>query len=258
MACFRLTPTLPSSILVQLGGLQLGSLDFAAVDQALARLRGPTTVQDRLGVLQELVQFWHGPIGPGDGMDDGQLAGIPMPQPLRWWYRWAGKRHEILSGQNILREPQDIDIRDGLLRFYVENQFVYQWATPLNGDDPPVFGRFDDGDPWNAENLRLSEHLILACLFEAVFCHAKYSASTTCLEERKLAEISKTIPPVAIGPWGWFDTSVFAARGAFMVAAVNDVVDGQWHYSVSIGAKTEHPLQFLRPLLDERWEIVAI
>jgi hypothetical protein len=258
MACFRLTPTVPSSVLVQLCGLQLGSVDFVAVDQALARLRGPTTVQDRLGVLQELVQFWHGPIGPGDGMDEDQLAGIPMPQPLRWWYRWAGKRHEILSGQNILLEPRELKVDDGRLRFYVENQYVYQWGTLLEGDDPPVFGRYDDGDPWEVENLRLSEHLILACLFEAVFCHVRYSASAAWLEERKLAEIIKTIPPVAIGSWGWCETRFFAARGAFMVAAVNDVVDGQWEYSVWIGAKTEHPLQFLRHHIDERWDIVTI
>jgi hypothetical protein len=43
-----------------------------------------------------------------------------------------------------------------------------------------------------------------------------------------------------------------------MVVAVNDVVDGQWHYSVSIGAKTEQPLQFLRLYLDDRWESVEI
>jgi hypothetical protein len=28
--------------------------------------------------------------------------------------------------------------------------------------------------------------------------------------------------------------------------------------SVSIGAKTEHPLQFLKPLLDKSWEYVAL
>jgi hypothetical protein len=55
--------------------------EFGLTDQALDRLRGPTTVQERLGVLQELVQFWHGPIGPGDGMDDAELAGIREPLP---------------------------------------------------------------------------------------------------------------------------------------------------------------------------------
>jgi len=177
---------------------------------------------------------------------------------LRWWYRWAGKRDEILSGQNFLREPREIDIRDGFLRFYDENQGVYEWATLLHGEDPPVVGRLDDCDSWTAENLRLSEHLILACLFEAIFCHAKYSASVAWLAERKLAEIIKTIPPIAIGAWGWFDSKFFARRGAFMCAGVNDVVDGEKHYSVWIGAKTRKPLQFLKSHVDESWESVEI
>ena len=29
--------------------------EFASIDQALDRLRGPTTMQERLGILQELV-----------------------------------------------------------------------------------------------------------------------------------------------------------------------------------------------------------
>ena len=45
----------------------------------------------------------------------------------------------------------------------------------------------------------LSEHLILACLFEAVICHAKYGAAGA-LEEERLSEIARRIPPVAIAP----------------------------------------------------------
>ena len=105
-------------------------------------------------------------------------------------------------------------------------------------------------DPWEQEDVRLSEHLILACLFEAVVCHARYGASTSWLEEEKLSEIAMTIPSVAIAPWRWNDgTRFFAGRGAFMCAAGGTV----W-----IGAKTEHPLQFLRPYLGKDWEHVAI
>jgi hypothetical protein len=45
-----------------------------------------------------------------------------------------------------------------------------------DGDDPPVFGRYQSTDPWAQEGVTLSEHLILACLFEAVICDAKYGA----------------------------------------------------------------------------------
>jgi hypothetical protein len=232
-------------------------LDPTSLDVALDSLRSPTTVEDRLGVLRQLVDFWHGPIKPKDGMSDGELAGVRLPLPLRWWYRWAGNRTEVMSTQNILRMPVDerhkyrqLTVEGDYLHFYDENQGVYHWSTLTHGDDPPVFGRYDSTDQWEQEDVTLSEHLILACLFEAVLCHARYGASTSWLEEEKLSEIAMTIPSVAIAPWRWNDgTRFFAGRGAFMCAAGG---------SVWIGAKTEHPLQFLRPYVGNDWDYVAI
>jgi hypothetical protein len=92
IANFRLEPTLPSNVWVQLGALRLGALDVVTVDRALARLRHPTTVHDRLAILQQLIEFWHGPIRPEDGMSNTEMTSLPMPLPLRWWYGFAGKR----------------------------------------------------------------------------------------------------------------------------------------------------------------------
>jgi hypothetical protein len=242
------------------------SADVAALDQALDRLRQPTTVHDRLGILQQLVEFWHGPSRPEDGMTDAEMTSLPLPLPLRWWYRWAGKRSEILSGQNILFVPRDfqnkhnmLQVTNGRVLFYVENQGVYQWSTLQHGDDPPVFGRYEGRGRWAKEGVTLSEHLILMCLFEAVMCHAKYEASAAWLEEGKLREIVRHIPPLAIGRWRWGKTTFFAGRGAFMNAAEQRVADGKkGYYSVWIGAKTPDPLQFLKPLVDKSWEHVAL
>jgi hypothetical protein len=228
--------------------------EFASIDQALDRLRGPTTAQERFGILQDVVRFWYGPIGPGDGMAEGELTAIAMPELLRWWYRWVGKRREIM----LLLEPQELEVGDGLLHFNLEDvEDAYQWGTLPEGDDPPVFGRFDAGEPWEAANVRLSEHLMLACFFQVV-PYAKYFASAGELDERTLAEIIKIIPPVAIGPWGWMETRLFAARGAFMVAYPSGPPEGGQRYIAEIGAKTPEPLQFLRPYLDERWYRVRI
>jgi hypothetical protein len=230
--------------------------EHEAIDRAVDRLRGQTTVQDRLDVLQELVRFWHGPIGPGDGIDDRKLAGIAMPHPLRWWYRWAGKRREILPP---LLKPRQLEIADGLLRFTLDfDEDVYQWGTLPDGDDPPVSGRFDDGEPWSAANVRLSEHLILECLFEAVSSCAKYSAAGGPLKEHEFAEISKAIPPLGFSPWGSLELTFFAGNGAFMVASPSGPPDGGQACGVWIGAQTREPLQFLRPYLDQRWYRVRI
>ena len=266
-ADFTLLVALPSTVWTGLGGLHIGDTDHAAVDAALDRLRDGPTREVRFAVLKRLVEYWHGSILPSDGTTDAELAGIQMPTVLYDWYRWAGKRPEILSGQNIFFSPRDeqhkyweLAIEDGCLRFYVENQGVYEWATLANGDDPPVFGKYNHEESWHPEGITLSEHLILACLFEAVGCHSKYGAAAAWLEERVLNEIVRAVPPIAVGEWRWLDGARFyARRGAFMYACPNGTdAKGMSGFSVWIGAKTEHPLQFLRPYLDESWEFVAL
>src|SRR5262249_12896422 len=175
-----------------------------ALDHALDRLRQPTSVHDRLAILQNLIEFWHGPIRPEDGMTDAEMTSLPLPLPLRWWYRFAGKRAEIMSGQNILFVPRDFQNRHRMLQivndrllFYVENQGVYQWSTLQHGDDSPVFGRFEGRGRWAKEQVTLSEHLILMCLFEAVMCHANYGASAAWLDEDQLGAMVAEGPPIA-------------------------------------------------------------
>jgi hypothetical protein len=263
-ATFELRPALPSEIWRGLGGFQPGNLDVTPLDRAFDRLRGPATVDDRLDALRELVEYWHGPIKPDDGMSDADLAGLALPRPLEWWYRHAGKRSGIIS-QNNLFLPRDerhkywqLSLEDGFLYFYSECQGCHHWATLPHGDDPPVFSRSETTAPWEQEDITLSEHLVLACMFDAVICHAKYGASTAWLDQDRVDEIAKTIPPIAISPWRWIGARFFAGQGAFMVAASNGELKGRRGCSVWIGAKTEHPLQFLKPLLDDRWEYVAV
>jgi hypothetical protein len=257
-ANFDLSPALPSRVWFMLRGETPESADPSAVDRALVQLQSPTTADARFSILQTLVEYWHGPIGPEDGLAEETLALFPMPALLRRWYRWAGRRSDILSGQNFLLVPERIEIEDERLLFYVENQWCYAWATLPEGDDPPVFGRVDNAGPWQAEGVALSEHLIHACLFEAMF-HAPYSADAAWLDEGTLKKIVTIIPQLAVPPWRWNGPTQFYAKGgAFMVSMANGDIDGKNGYSVWIGAKTQEPLLFLKPYLDEGWENVAV
>jgi hypothetical protein len=254
-----LSPALPSEVWNELGGLELCDLDDATIDAALNRLRHPTTVEERLWVLEQLVAYWHGQVQSEDGFSEKELKGLAIPDPLRWWYRWAGRRANILSGQNLLLDPDKLLVRDDLLVFYGENQWCYEWSTLFEGEDPPIFGREAITDPWEPEGIVLSEHLILACLFEATMCHSPYGASASWLGGAVLNQIIEHIPPIAINPWHWCGSTRFYARdGAFMFAMSNVEIDGEQVYSVWIGAKTEHPLQFLKPYIDKSWEYVSV
>ncbi len=210
-------------------------------------------------MLEKLVAYWHGQIRLEDGFSEKELNGLAIPYPLRWWYRRAGRRKKILSGQNLLLEPHKLLVRDGRLVFYGENQWCYEWATLFDGEDPPVFGREAITDPWEPEGIVLSEHLILACLFEATMCHSPYGASASWLGEAVVNQIIEHIPPIAINPWRWNgSTRLYAKGGAFMFTMFNGEIDGEAVYSVWTGAKSEQPLQFLKPLIDKSWEYVSI
>jgi hypothetical protein len=145
---------------------------------------------------------------------------------------------------------------DGRLLFYLENQAVYRWATLFDGDDPPVFARYETVDDWEEEGVTLSEHLILACMFEAIVGRSHYGASAACLGGKSLDEIQRVITPIAIPPWRWMGGTKFYARGgAFMVSMAN----GTDTHSVWIGAKSERPLQFLKPYVaSDAWEYKAV
>jgi hypothetical protein len=89
-------------------------------------------------------------------------------------------------------------------------------------------------------------------------CHADYGASAAWLIEDRFNAIARNIPPLAILPWRWMATRFFAGQGAFMCAAENGTANGKKGYSVWVRAKTEHPLQFLRPHLNNAWEYIAL
>ena len=258
-ARFEMLVTLPCDLWQALGGYDPGLTDASEVDRALATLPEINTPEQRFAVLRELVHYWHGPIAEGDGIPADELRSIRLPDPLRWWYRWAGRRKNIMSGQSFLLAPDELKTVDGLLQFYVENQWVYCWATAHEGADPPVYGRFNESDKtWEEEGIVLTEHLILACLFEAITCHARYGASAAWLAKEKLRVIVDSVPPIPIGTWHWFDAQFYAKNGVFMYSMSNGKSDEQEGCSVWIGAKTEKQLAFLKPLIDEKWEYVAL
>ena len=147
---------------------------------------------------------------------------------------------------------------DDHLLFYIENQGVYQWATLAEGDDPPVFGRYNDGEAWQPEGITLSEHLIIACLFEAIVCHSPYGASIAWLKEDKLQQIVGQRPHLSTLSWRWPGATRFYAGGGAFMCICRCPICGEAGYSIWIGAKTEETLQFLKPHIGTDWDYVAI
>jgi hypothetical protein len=109
----------------------------------------------------------------GSGIPASEIAGKPIPAPLRRLYEFCG-RWPGLSGQNRLLSPEQLYEHDGRLVFYEENQGVFVSAFDLGEDDPNVWSC--DEDPFKAGPRRwrpdagpLSWFLLQARLLEYVF-----------------------------------------------------------------------------------------
>jgi hypothetical protein len=245
-AWFRMKKALPDEVRISLLGPDPGDMDHASLDNALARLNSPTTVADRLEILRRLADYWHSPIRPEDGYSEEELAGKKMPEVLRWWYRWGGRRKEIMSGDNELLDPDNLEYTgDGMLVFFKESQHCSELGTYPEGDDPPVFSREGEGDSWEPANNTLSEHLMLACLDAAVPKFTPYRAeSMEDLADDVVRELEKRVPPLPLRPWKWWGGMRFCAKnGAFMKVSDDNMV---W-----IGAKSSKLLRPLKRLLNE-------
>ena len=226
------------------------------IDSLLMKLGTDTSFDERFQILMNVVEYWHGAIQPNHGFQSHELERFEMPMAFRRWFTWAGRCETIMSGQNWFLHPSQWIKKDGLILFQHENQGVFVWATTGEGEDPFVFGRHEDSDPWQPQNIRVSEHLILNCLFEAVMCHAQFGANCAWLDEPKVEWLRHRIPRIPLDGWTWGGkTEFFAGEERFMVTMTNGAPDV---YSVWLGAKSQPPLQSIKEIIDDSWEYVAL
>jgi hypothetical protein len=176
----------------------------------------------------------------------GQLVALDRTHPA------------ICSRQNRLIDPVEVD--DGLLCFYVENQGVYRWAYRPGEPDPAVVGRYHGADDWVAEQQRLSGFLLQVLLFEAVFS-APYSASAAWLPPAELSAVLEAggLRPV-LTPWRWptHPTLFHASHGAIAVTSGRQRdTAGSVGADIMVAARRLKPLAYLPDRIRQhadRWE----
>jgi hypothetical protein len=245
----RVSPAVPWKLFHEFAGNAEPVPDHADVDAAVAGLSRPTTAQDRFRVFQTLAEYWCGAVVPADGIEESELSGVRIPDVLRWWYLWAGRRRDIIDGDNQSNSPSDLWLEDGdRLVFYVENQGVYLWAVSPDGEDPHVYMRENvPSAPWQREMLRLSEFLITVCLYETAG-EMPYG-ETSEVSAAAFQEISRIVPPVPIPKWLFGNIQAHYANGIALLSTQEDPDN----LAVWMGAKTEAPLKLLQPYILDDW-----
>ena len=138
---------------------------------------------------QGLVAQLYRPVSPGDGFSDDEVTGAEqrlgcrLPGLLREFYLLAGKRPDLNHAHDQLVHPNDLQIEDEKLVFYVENQAVCVWGVPaedLDVADPPVVrGDSMAGSEqweWEPHFERLSSFLLMMLCWQGVMGGMTHSA----------------------------------------------------------------------------------
>jgi hypothetical protein len=215
-------------------------------------LREHLTGVSREAAVDWFLRTWHG---------IPELPPVPVtaqiPSLLGQLLTLSRSYPTICSRQNRLISP--IDVGDGLLCFYVENQNVYRWAYRPGETDPVVFGQASQAGAWFTEQERLSGFLLQVCLFEALFS-APYTASAAWLPSGAVTELLDRgqLQPV-LTPWRWpGDPTVFhASDGAIGVTSQRRRANGAFGFDVTLAARDLEPLAYLPEIIQEHgdhWE----
>jgi cell wall assembly regulator SMI1 len=82
--------------------------------------------------IRSLFHPWQ----PGDGYDEATIQaaearlGVRLPATLRNFYKAWGRRRDMTQMRNPLLPPEELEIREDTLIFWVENQAVLYWGVP--------------------------------------------------------------------------------------------------------------------------------
>ncbi len=136
----------------------------------------------RWNEVKAFVAQWHRPIEPDDGIsieilnDAERRLGFTLPAALRELYLLYGRREDLTCFQNRLVLPCELQLLDGFLMVWDENQSVVQWCiNKLHLSDlNPLITWIQNGEP-EGRDWTLIETALLLITIEIMW-GSEYSA----------------------------------------------------------------------------------
>ena len=246
-ARFDFEPRLPRALWLELQGWSaVEAPKGEPAESEIVRLTPASSTAQRMRALEVFLERWHGHSKARKPLKRKRLA---MPRPLAEFYELARGRHAVVFN-SLPRIPEPTD---GRLVFCVENQGVYLWSTEAKGNDPAVWGRFDEpGMSWRREKERLSGFLIELGVFEAIY-GAPCGATAAHLESAAVRRLCSRMTRLPLGAWRWpaYPSRFYARKGALAFISPNGN-----ECSVYVGAKHPAVLDFMADLIDDAWQVV--
>jgi hypothetical protein len=186
-------------------------LDLAQISQELR------TSEARFALLRELAgAFSRRPRRswgyPPDEIEVGRrllplvtagASGASLPEALAQWYVTVGRVPELTSCQNRLLGPADLELKDGVVTIYAENQGCAFWGIrteALGQDDPPIV--VGDTGVWRCESDALSKFALTVGLSELCLSGGTFGCSG-CLDPAASAALRAALAAAQVHPLQW-------------------------------------------------------
>ncbi len=214
--------------------------------------------EDRWSLLKDFVAEWHTPLKEGDGYAAAELdaaeqrLGLKLQPALREYYLLVGQREDIVAKQNFLVSPDELEVQDGLLVFYSENQSVVEWGVrrrDLKLDDPPVYlndsGMHETPQKPIRENETLSAFVLQMLVLETA-CFNKYGGNAIHNAEA-VETIRQNFVPLDFPEWHWSSPCCLYG-GDDILAAVFGASEGSSEM-IFVGANGQEALSRVSELL---------
>ncbi|WP_369185834.1 hypothetical protein [Streptomyces sp. Y1] len=207
--------------------------------------------------LNRFLTRWYG--SPDLPISTNEESAL-MPPPLRLWHETTSRWSAPTVTFNHPLGPNELEIEDGKLVFWVENQGCWTWSTDISGGDPMVFDRRSGPEPevWIPTGESLSEFLLHATVFEAI-AGAPYQMYATNVTEESLSQIICDLHPLPLPRWRWPSEDVRILFGSDLLAQVSNSVAGGSEiaaprYDVSLASPYSGALARFSEIADIAWK----
>jgi hypothetical protein len=153
--------------------------------------------------LERFLTRWYGP--PDRPPAPVHDAAVSMPSALRHWYEVTGRWSVPVVHHNLLLPPGELEMLDGKLLFWVENQGCWEWATEAAGDDPPVYDRepSEDPTPWLLTSKSLATFLVHVAVFEALVGVPHHAMTAHPIPQDQVDTLLQGLTPLRGVTWRW-------------------------------------------------------
>ncbi|MDP4511925.1 hypothetical protein [Nonomuraea turcica] len=206
--------------------------------------------------LPLFLERWYGP--PTQIAEPLSVVPSFVPAALRRWHQYANSWPDKITHANYAIPLSQLEVRDGKIEFWSENQGCWIWSTLPGEDNPPVFDMEPGVDSaWRETGEDLSTFLLHATVYEAL-TGAPYSLRAERLLGGQVESVIDYLSPSPFLQWRWPSPEEMLYIGTEVLVAVSPSMvdlsrDAQVSFDILVGSYAPDYLSPIRERVDFAW-----